>query len=373
MRESGRIRKSKTVEVEPPLEAPDPAQLITEMKQAQQNESQGMAGVLAEMIKANSEAARQQADQMQNFMLTMVTAMSQNQNSAPAVNPVEMQTSMIQSMVALKELSAPSQENKSSTDLILEGVKLVNEIRGDEGGGGEANMYSLLQKAMGEFGGALTAAQTMQGAIPPTGAPQVAPGPVAMPQPAPVPGIEQAAPTSSPAALPVDEPASQPGQAQNMSADPHPSAGGNLAAPGLAAFQPYVTWLLNMARENKDPSLYAELLVDNMGAEMSYAWIADPQGQAVLIQQFPSINEHREWFDALGRAIDELTSVDDNPPDQVLNEPETEPDNARHPSTDTDADAAQFARDTERPGGDQIDIADYGASREPSENNGIDS
>jgi len=366
MRADGAIRKTQTVEIKRPPKVTennspfgglDLPSLVKEIRGEQKQDS---TQLILDMMQRQNE-------QFQTMMTTMVAAMTANNNAAPAMDPIAMQSSMMATMVAMKTMVEPAQQ-KSPTDLILEGVRMVNEIRGDDsGGGGEANMYSVLQKAIGEFGGAL-------GSIP---------GALATPPTAPLP------------AQPTDEYArservtgdgsvkslvNQPSTDQPLGpisheqvAQPNPQT--TQLSPQMAQFQGYVDWMLTLARKNANPELYAEVIIDNLGVDVAFAWIADPQGQSMLIDNFPEIKEHLVWFKALGEAIDELTSEVDNEGDLTLQPDSNAPTQPNSGNDSVDIKPVETIEgeylppidgDTERSGGNQSDVASDGEVSEPS-------
>lgn len=374
VREAGRIKKSKIVEVEPlpKKREVDTGEIIREFKREQQSESNGMATILAEMIKANQDSQRHQSEQMTTFMTTMVTAMSNmnNQPTAPAVDPIALQTSMLQSVQALREMTQAPPATEP-TELILKGVELVNAIKGDGGGDGEANIYSVLSSALKNFGGTLGQAMDFAGSratisptppTPPTLGPMALPG--AQPQLAPPGAVPAEGLQGSNAGSKPPTPIAstlEGAHADKLPAD-HP----------LAPFEPYVDYMLNLARKNASPELYAEVIIDQIGEEMAYAWLATPEGLQTLGEHIPRTREYMNWFMLVGRAVDELTHEADNPdePDDdqsdiqvhdvrtgpgetgVSRAAETEVSRADSSSGDT----SYLDGDSERSSGDQIDV-----------------
>ncbi len=149
MRADGAIRKTQTVlikkvpvkETETGGMGLDLPSLVRELKTEQKDNS---TELILNMIQSQNA-------QFQSMITTIVTAMG-GKSDAPAFDPVAMQASMLDGIQKMQELAGVNKPEKSPIDLILEGVKLVGVVRGDGEGGGEANMYSVLSKAIGEFG-----------------------------------------------------------------------------------------------------------------------------------------------------------------------------------------------------------------------------
>ncbi len=347
IREKGTIRKNKTIEIEPPIKKtePDTRSLFADLKKEQATESSGMASILSEIIRANNESAARQAEQMSNFMGTMVTAMStmgNNQTPAPVFDPVAAQHSMMETVVALKKLSDPPAPI-DTTALILKGVELVNAVKGGDESG-EANIYSVLSKALGSFGGTLSQAMaaTPTPLAPPNQPPTIAAPGSTIPQPV-KPQVQ--ALTKEPAPLPDDHP--------------------------MKPFEPYIDWMLTLAKKNANPELYAEVIVDTIGLEMAHAWLATSEGVETLTRELPRTLPFVSWFVAVGQIVDEIKQEAENPPpgnlakdgDVVSDGRATEPITIDQPSID---------RDTERPAGDSGDVTDNVATSEPGKNDGSD-
>lgn len=335
MRADGAIRKTQTVlikkqpvkETEPGGIGFDLSSLVRELKTEQKDNS---TELILNMIQSQNQ-------QFQSMITTIVTAMGNNKSDAPAFDPVTMQASMLEGIQKMQELAGVNKPEKSPTDLILEGVKLVGAIRGDGEGGGEANMYSVLQKAIGEFGGTIGQAMSMQ--TPPLAPPQTAPA-----------LTDQTAPNKEAAPVGATLP------------EGHP----------LAPFEPFVDWMLGLAEKNANPELYAEVIIDQIGAEMAHAWLATDEGISALKENLPKTVPHENWLRLVGKEVvfiltetGGLPTTDGQP---AIDPASIEGQNAVEPSTRTSdvrtghdspdvvpgiaADTASLDGDSERPGGD---------------------
>jgi hypothetical protein len=87
-------------------------------------------------------------------------------------------------------------------------------------------------------------------------------------------------------------------------------------APGrptwTALFQHYIADMVKLAQDDRDPALYADLLVDQLPREavsVLYTAISDHGGPdgflEVLSRTWPAVAQHREWFSEYLRALHE--------------------------------------------------------------------
>lgn len=317
LRADGRIVKTQTLQIEPPPKSKqiqpgslgnDLPALIRELK------SDSGGGDIRLMM----EMMQQQNTQFQTMMVEMVKAMGANNNQQPAFDPVAMQTSMLQGIETMQKLATPV----DPTSLILKGIELVSAVKGDTGDGGNANMFSLMQSAIKEFGGTLSDAVKV------------------MP---PQPGQAPDNPTPPIARLrePVagDEPASsQPGAL----AQPE-TVSRNTVPDQLKQFEPYVNKLVALAVASKDPDLYGEVIIDELGDEYALSWIGEKQGRETLMEIFTQTQPYREWFESVGKVIkDILGFVEPSPdvPNEHVDDPVPLPDNAGEPSATDGVDAS---------------------------------
>ena len=347
VREKGQIRKAKMIEIEPPPVTGeyDQAAAIRELKAENQSESMGgMATMFAQMMKANQDQMQHQADSQQRFMETMVTAMSGRSNDQPAFDPVTGMTAMIQSMSELHKLTAPAAQ-PDATEMILKGVELVSAIRGDGDGGGEANIYTVLSKAMGSFGETLTHAMNMP-PMPTQPQPQIA----SQPQPGQPPKVL----TDADAPRLVTEQPAPGAQPETPAATPE-------EIEARARFEPYVDYLIQLAEKNSDQELYAEVILDQLGPTVAHAWLSTPEGLEQLARQWPKVTEHMEWFVEVGAQVDLLVREEQNLGEGTGSQ-QTDGDVStgdEHPvSTITHSDQTPLDGTAERIGGDQDDADD---------------
>jgi hypothetical protein len=227
---------------------------------------------------------------MQSFMASQNTQFGQimtafaeafkggNQNQQPVIDPVAMQHSMIQSVSALKAMSEPKDHAKSGIDMFVQGITLAKDLSPKDG---ETNSSDILVKALEMFGGPMAEmakanlnAPTAPGLPPPL----TAVNPMAPPQPT--------------------------GDAQ-VDADAKKEYEMGLQKMVL---NQQLNFLLRQAVANKDPELYAELLLDQAGEERVLAFVANDNAIDQLIELNGEVANHRQWFEALRASILELTA-----------------------------------------------------------------
>lgn len=317
VREKGKIRKQKMIEIEPLPDKPvvDQEAILRELKAEQQKESGGMAEIFARMMEANQQQSQHQAEQMQSFMSTVVSAFADNnKQTAPSMSET------ITAVAELHKLSAPVKQT-DPTEMILKGIELANAVRGD--GDGEANMYSVMSSAMKTFGSTLSDAMKTA------------------PMPAQV-----AAPTESGEQLP-------PQMLENLPTLPtdHP----------LARFEPYVDYMISLAVKGSNPELYGEVIIDQLGPELAHAWLATPEGLETLASQLPKVRPHLDWLRRVGVVVDQLTTFDETDAPGSHQDGDVR----KNDGPAEIADNASPDGDSERPGGDPGDAAGDGQAGDP--------
>ncbi len=140
----------------------------------------------------------------------------------------------------------------------------------------------------------------------------------------------------------------------------------------LAPFEPFVDWMLGLAEKNANPELYAEVIIDQIGADMAHAWLATEEGISALKENLPRTVPHENWLRLVGREVVLILSETGGLPtgeaQPTIDPASLEGQNAVDPSTRTSdvpaghdrpgavpgiaADSTSHDGDSERPGGD---------------------
>ncbi len=202
--------------------------------------------------------------------MTMFTeamkAFAGSQNNAPVFDPVAAQASLMQQLASLKQMSEPKDQSKDAVAMLIQGLTLAKELGPKDG---ETNSSDILLEGIRQFAPALTnAAQQIQAR---------GPGNAALPPP----GDPQA----------------------NADADREREMGLR-----QVMFRQQLGFLVQNAANGKNPELYAELLLDQLGEKVVLEFIAQPDALDRLIATNPDVGNYRGWFEALRGSILELTA-----------------------------------------------------------------
>jgi len=256
----------------------------------------GIAEVMAMMQASNDR----QAAMFSESMRAMADAFKGNQSNQPAFDPVAAQASLMQQLVALKSMSEPKDKTKDAVDMFVQGISLAKDLSPKDG---ETNSSDILVKALEMFGGPMAemaksnlGAQTAPALPSPMGAP---PNPMAPPPPTGDPQVDADAKREYEMGL------------QKM------------------VLNQQLQFLLRQAAANKDPELYAELLLDQAGEERVLAFVGQENAIDQLVELNGEVASHREWFESLRASILELTAPEPASENEGISGeiiPATEPD-----------------------------------------------
>jgi len=194
-------------------------------------------------------------------------AFATNNNNAPPFDPIAAQTAMIQSVATLKGLAEPKDDSKNAVAMLIQGLTLAKELGPKDG---ETNSSDILLEGIRQFAPALTnAAQQMNQ--------RGAPGSVALPPP----GDPQA----------------------NADAEREREMGiRNIVLRQQLAF------LVQNAANGKNPELYAELLLDQLGETVVLEFVGKPDALEKLVAINADVANYSQWFESLRASILELTA-----------------------------------------------------------------
>lgn len=193
-------------------------------------------------------------------------------------------TSIAGAVTALRPAIAPAAPVESTSkaiDMFMQGLALARELR-EDAAPNDNSIGGMLRDVLKS---PIVAAAVQSAAQTP-----------AHPQPARLPN--PAAATPQPATVSHAKPAV-----------PQPTQ-----APEQQLLSYYLGMLVGKAKVGSDPSLYAELVLDNLPDEQLSPMLA--RGDALiddLVQLHPPVGEHREWFVALLKEINELLAPEEEP------------------------------------------------------------
>lgn len=263
----------------------------------------------------------QAASQQQMFAQTMAAfaeVFKGAQSQQPAVDPVAMQNSVLQGMVTLKQLSEDGKKpDVDPVQLLIKGIELSQNLAPKTG---ETNTTDVLLKGLEMFPMLAKAGETKHPMMPGPGQGHTNP-PTGIPPHKSVHSLKAPEPEYAKPNTPRTAETGQPQQ-------PDENEMFMLQAKANLAF------LCKQAQGNKDPSLYAELILDQMGEQQVMEFIGKPDALDTLAKIEPGVAVYQGWFLALRTAILELTTDENQehgdavPDDETIFEAEETPDPA---------------------------------------------
>lgn len=200
------------------------------------------------------------------------------QNRAPVIDPQQMRRDMMQDMVIMKQLferpEQPAQNGAiGAIEMFVKGMEMAKEITPKEG---DTGPMDIMLEALRTFGGPIAqAAMTRQENVMPLASatpPQIAN------TPAPVQSLAQ-------------------------------SEGNTGMNPALSH---YVNMLIALAKENRDPYLYADLIVDQVPEEEIRSFLDDPDLMGTLTKVNPEAANFTPWINELKKGILEILTSEQN-------------------------------------------------------------
>jgi len=253
IRKGSRLVKNAPFSVEAKKE-PDPASV-------QANSGMDITAVMAMMQENNNRT-------MQMFSETMKAVAGQN-NNAPVFDPVAAQASLMQQLAALKQMSEPKDDSKSAVTMLIQGIELASKLAPKDG---ETNSTDVLLEGIKQFAPAIASMANMPRAPAPGTGAQIGP--------------------------PLDAQAAADAEREK-----------NMGIRNMVLRQ-QLGFLVKQAESGKNPDLYAELLLDQLGEVVVLDFIAKPDALDQLGTINPGVMGQRVWFEQLRAAILELTGPD---------------------------------------------------------------
>jgi len=191
------------------------------------------------------------------------------QNRAPIIDPNQMRRDMMQDMVIMKQLfERPEPQNGAigAIEMFMKGMEMAKDITPKEG---DTGPMDIMLEALKTFGAPIAQAAMVR--------------------------QEMAVP------IPVPQVGAIPAPAQFV--QPAPPEGNNPMNPALSH---YVNMLVALAKENRDPYLYADLIVDQVSEDEIRGFINDPDLIGTLAKINPEAMNYRPWIDELKKGIIEI-------------------------------------------------------------------
>jgi hypothetical protein len=193
-------------------------------------------------------------------------AFAGGQNNVPVFDPIAAQTAMIQSVATLKGLAEPKDDSKNAVAMLIQGLTLAKELGPKDG---ETNSSDILLEGIRQFAPALVQGANAINAN--------APGNAALPPPGDPQAVADAA------------------REREM---------------GLrqAMLRQQLGFLVKNAADGKNPELYAELLLDQLGEKVVLDFVGQPDALEKLVAINADVATYSQWFEALRNSILELTA-----------------------------------------------------------------
>lgn len=248
-----RYVKRTTVAIAAPLKPPAPAAV----------ESSGFEKIASTMV-----------EQMQAQSQLLQALLLQGRTAPAAADAATMRRQLLEEMQLMKGIMGSGQV--MSPDKVLELLMKGMEIAKETGGGGDTGWTDIAGKAIDVLGEPLAALLSSSAMVSAT---------------APVASQEA---TSAGALMPPVQ------QQKNAAVVP-------MLNPMV---KQYVSFLVRKAAAGADPTLYAELVLDNVPEAMVREFLADPDPVTKFAQFDARVLQHAEWFRDLGQACLEALNAD---------------------------------------------------------------
>lgn len=250
---------------------------------------------IAALVKAMMDMQQQNLNQMRELVMSRPV-----EPAAKSPDMIGMMTAIIGTLVQFKQLIGPANPQPGMSpdkmfEMFTKGIEVARDLGGGNGGG-ETGMFDIVRDLLKSpmLGEVIKAASTPQ--LPPVQ------GRIAPPNQPTVQGK---------ITPPIIQPAASP-QIQNSPAQPN----GENPVLFNAVVKNYVNQLVDRAKRDSDPHIYALFILDNIPdayAEEAAGYFQSPDLIEKLIALNPEVSNYREWFNELQNSIKE-----------IINEPEEE-------------------------------------------------
>lgn len=237
-------------------------------------------------IKVIADLIKEQNTEFKNIFMMLMTKMGGNQSQ---INPLEMQKSMMDSMVQMKTFLSdgqPVQNTDSQIDFVLKGIELAKELNHTQG---ESNTTDVMLELLKTFGKPIADITSKLSAT--NKANSQLPGPSPKHESAP---------------------------------DSQPKGDLTMLDSGVAS-KLYLNYLIAQAKKDSDPALYADLIIDNMPINDIRNFINNPDALGQLTRIDDRVGLYQDWFAKLKNELNNIFLCDDSMPEKssLTDEPES--------------------------------------------------
>lgn len=262
VRRDGRIVRNTTVEVEAPAPKGSALPLTPAPASGDGTAPAGdsLASVVGQMSQMMMDGLDRIAGQTSNQFTMLLEVIKATSSQAPQVDPAAMQAQILEGVARMRELAGGGDSN---IELFMRALEIGRDFNGPRS---ESSANDVLLEGLKQFAPLITAGGG--GAVPELPA-QVAPPAQALPAP-----DIASSPEASPAAQRVVQ---------------------------LARL------LCQMAAESRDPELYADVAVDQLGPQTAAALFVDPASLDQIARLgVPEVVNFRPWFASMGECVSEI-------------------------------------------------------------------
>ncbi len=221
-----------------------------------------MSGIL----RAMAEQQDRQFNQLKEIMIQVARP------AAPPVDIVQMMTAMVSMMVQMKTLAAPPDtgSGEKAIEMLLKGLEMGKDLGSDKPTGIMDIMGTVVKEALPALSHMAASAANQQ------------------PRP------------QAPANTSIQ---SRP--------QPQPQIQGNQMGMQEMVMKKYLEQLCVKAAEGRDPSLYAELILDNVPVNVLTGFLNNPDPISQMVALYPPASGYRPWLTQMMNEIrDMLTDSD---------------------------------------------------------------
>ena len=269
------VREGRRLVANRPLSIAEPAK-----KEESQITARPEIGVNEIVSIMTAQMQSQQAIFMQT-MQTIAESLRGVSQQQPSVDPLAMQRSVMETLVSMKGL-VEQQPAKDPTEILMQGITLAKDLVGKDG---ETNSSDILLEAVKTFAPTISATAMQPKHTNP--------------------------PIRGPDGTSINALSGPPNNLQ-LKTDAQKEREMLMKQSYLKS---QLSFLLNLAKDGKDPELYAEVILDQMEVDQVLEFIGKDDALDRLIAIDGKVVQYKDWFLQLKDAIVDLTTPkpeDDN-------------------------------------------------------------